>query len=370
MGMAYYSTKRKFGPKIQRWQEELNTEFSGRLLPTPLFIVETKTFYSRNFSNGQITGKKIKVRLQRRPLMNGFENIHVERFNAGSVGRNHVLHRCKWPECTKSRDLTNNTRESSYICQFHRRRMERYFTKMCADNSVVINGRYSPGDFEGYTALIELFQSAFLRTSADYQGRTERGKLLQDLFLNVRNFLIIVSTLIKPDEDLLSSFLPHIMGITSKIVKTHYQHSIVNLVSFMQHFVEYILFFFGIINPWDTSFPESKPYRQIGSGLGGMVGVLGLLAVSPPCALVAMGAGVWFGAVVGDTLYITKKRREMLDSSFCRYLMFRHTQKNCQGEDTPEDMTEDMIYLSGTEYGDTLLAIVLIVQALVILMAL
>lgn len=362
MMMAYPTKKTKFGPKIQRWQEEMNREFNRTLLPTPLIHVqETKTVESRIVSDGQIRLEKIKVKVQQGHLVK-FLDIYVQRFI--SIGTNY---HCKWPECTKSREATNNARDSLYLCEFHRKRMEKYLTKMCADNQVVINARYSPGDFEGYDALIELFESALRRTSAVYEG--EEGKLLQDLFLNVRNVLIIVSATIRPDEDVLSSFLSHIMGIVLEIVKTRYQHPIANLVSFMEQFIEYILFFFGIMSPWDphSLYPRGRPYRQIGMGVGGMVGVFGLFVVSVPHALVAISAGVLGGAAAGNRWYINKRRREMLDASYCRYLTFRCMHQEYQlGDDTPDNLN----FLSGSAYGDTLLFVVLIVQALVILMAL
>jgi hypothetical protein len=363
----------KIGYKVQQWQEKMNREFNGTLLPAPLIrIEETKVLTSRHVSDGQTRVEKITIRIQQGIAMKHVD-IYVQRFDSGNSQR------CTWPGCNKTREyslpwLTNNAgNEILYLCRFHRKRMENYFTKMCADNGVVINRSRScsSGDFNGYAALIELFEGAIRKTSSILQGGNsdalQESRLLQDTFLNVRNFLIIMNAMIKPNEELLNSILPFIMGITLEVLKLWGQHSIINLVGFMRYFIEYVLFFFGIMNPWESLFPDTKPYVQIGSGVGGMLGVLlSLCAIGPLSGLAAMGAGSLCGAVFGAQYYIYEQRRQMLGESYCRYLDFRHLQQNYQDIDN-EDYNEDLNYLSGSAYIDSLLAVMLTIQAISLL---
>ena len=165
--------------------------------------------------------------------------------------------------------------------------------------------------------------------------------------MNTRNFLIITSTLLNPDEENLSVALPAVAAITGRIVTPGGEvvdnpeaavsapaanvepHNategageraaapnaervertfreiigdsarVQNLLSLLRGIIDIILFAFGVLYTW---IGPSNIGSKIGAGIGGAIGSAGF-AGGPVGGAIGVTLGVTFGGLIGSGVY-------------------------------------------------------------------
>ena len=179
-----------------------------------------------------------------------------------------------------------------------------------------------PGRFEGYTSLISLFDGA---------SRESKNETVREAVLNTRNFLIITSTLLNPDDDNLSVALPAVAAVTERIVAPggriadnseaaadRVEHifretigdtaRVQNLLSLLRGIIDIILFAFGVLYTWII---PSNSGGKIGAGIGGVIGLVGFAVGGPGGGVVGVILGATFGGLIGSGVYgLVRDRRD------------------------------------------------------------
>jgi len=171
-----------------------------------------------------------------------------------------------------------------------------------------------PGHFVGYTSLISLLEGAYHDAK---KFNTLQGKPLavQEAILNVRNFLIITSTVLNPDEDNLGIALPPVVQIIRLILENPGTVELlgVGLIYILREVIEMILFAFGVIYTW-VSLALRSPGAQIGAGVGGCIGAIAFV-LGPWSGATGVAVGGTLGGLIGNGIYNLRgeQRRQEID---------------------------------------------------------
>jgi len=125
--------------------------------------------------------------------------------------------------------------------------------------------------------------------------------------LNVRNFLIIVSTLLNPDNGNLGIALPPVLNIFRRMLQNpgSTNQLLQGLLSFLRGVVCMILFAFGVIYTWVSLL---NPGAKIGAGVGGCIGAVGI-AGGPAIGIATTAVGGLLGGLIGSGIYMYIKER-------------------------------------------------------------
>ena len=269
--------------------------------------------------NGQIKAEVILRRKstwqKRKPVA---DEIVLPQFDP-NLKSNAVV--CRYPTCkNKNADAPKRgtcVKRDLYLCQTHRERLKSRICEAMAEEGIEFHQdefASEPGRFEGYTSLISLFDGA---------SRKSRDKIVREAALNTRNFLIITSTLLNPDDENLSVALPAVVDVTGRIVRETIgdRTRVENLLSLLRGIVDIILFAFGVLYTWIV---PSNIGGKIGAGIGGIIG-LGGLAFGPGGGAVGVTGGAVCGGLIGSGVYDLNRetrdqrrddraRREWLDA--------------------------------------------------------
>ena len=269
--------------------------------------------------NGQIKAEVILRRKstwqKRKPVA---DEIVLPQFDP-NLKSNAVV--CRYPTCkNKNADAPKRgtcVKRDLYLCQTHRERLKSRICEAMAEEGIEFHQdefASEPGRFEGYTSLISLFDGA---------SRKSRDKIVREAALNTRNFLIITSTLLNPDDENLSVALPAVVDVTGRIVRETIgdRTRVENLLSLLRGIVDIILFAFGVLYTWIV---PSNIGGKIGAGIGGIIG-LGGLAFGPGGGAVGVTVGAVCGGLIGSGVYDLNRetrdqrrddraRREWLDA--------------------------------------------------------
>ncbi|KAJ7374380.1 hypothetical protein OS493_007482 [Desmophyllum pertusum] len=167
-----------------------------------------------------------------------------------------------------------------------------------------------PGHFAGYTSLISLLEGAY-HDAKKFHTLKGKSPLVQEAILNVRNFLIITSTVLNPDDDNLGIALPPVVKILRLIIENPQSIELLGtgLVYVLQEVIEMILFAFGVIYTW-VSLALRSPGAQIGAGVGGCIGAI------------AFVLGPWSGAA-GVAVGEEKERKPGIEVASLCFLTWR-----------------------------------------------
>lgn len=235
---------------------------------------------------------------------------------------------CRYPTC-KNKNLNAPKRGTCvkrdlYLCQNHRERLKSRICEAMAKEGIEFHKdefASEPCRFEGYTSLISLFDGA---------SRKSKNATVREAALNTRNFLIITSTLLNPDDENLSVALPAVAAVTERIVapggrvadnpeaaadrvERTFRETIgdsarvQNLLSLLRGIVDIILFAFGVLYTWIA---PSTIGGKIGAGIGGSIGLVGF-AVGPVGGAVGVALGATFGGLIGSGVYdYARERRD------------------------------------------------------------
>ena len=184
--------------------------------------------------------------------------------------------------------------------------------------------------FTGYTWLIGPLEHAY-QNSKKF-GTLEKGKtttMIEEAILNVRNVLIITSTLLNPDVNNLALTLSYVFKIFKLILDSRESATslVADLVSSLKEVTEMILSAFGVMYRWvSDALPrpeESRPGRQIGAGLGGATGLAVGFFFGPLGAGVAgLAAGLYLGSLIGNgiELVVRGSRQQATDRFHVVYI--------------------------------------------------
>lgn len=377
-----HSTRK--GRAVEQWEKELFKAFDGQIKRK--LVLEDQAFTSldpRNSTSGLKSNQKLTLRTVQQVTNN--ENIILKKFDPNFMSPHEI--RCRSPGCkqTKKRypsSPAEPTKEDLYLCPRHKKILEGYMTKMCAEKGIDVSTKYSARDFEGYTSMIGLLESAYLLFVKRPRGSENvlKGKpdIIKEVFINLRNFLMITNALLNPDLTNLLTVLPRVMEIFKEILKILSTDGeiivqrVTELVALMRSVMQDILFAFGIVYSWIYLAVAGNPGAQIGAGIGGFIGMAGLFAVSPAVGLIAMAGGSLFGGLTGSGIYnLQKERRQQqeADEGFRRYQEFAQMQRNqeVQNEVVVENNQQGMaepdggdvlFHITGSESGDLCLMII------------
>ena len=227
---------------------------------------------------------------------------------------------CRYPTCkNKNADAPKRgtcVKRDLYLCQNHRERLKSRICEAMAEEGIEFHQdefASEPGRFEGYTSLIGLFDEA---------SRKSKNETVREVALNTRNFLIITSTLLNPDDENLSVALPAVAAVTGRIVTSGGRVAdnleaaadrvertfretigdsarVQNLLSLLRGIIDIILFAFGVLYTWIV---PSNIGGKIGAGIGGGIGLVGF-AVGPGGGAAGVTLGAAFGGLIGSGVF-------------------------------------------------------------------
>ena len=216
---------------------------------------------------------------------------------------------CRDPSCAnKNPEAAKEGKRDLYLCPLHRKNLITSIENALAMKKINIPKNTEVPEeeqFTGYTSLIGLLERAY-QNSKKF-GRFEERKstpMIEEAILNVRNVLIITSTVLNPDENNLALLLPNIIYILRLILENSNsaENLVADLVYLLRQVIEMILFYFGVIYRW-VSLALHSPGLQLGAGLGGTIGLGAGLFFGPWGAAAGMAAGVVLGGLIGNGIY-------------------------------------------------------------------
>lgn len=241
---------------------------------------------------------------------------------------------CRYPACkNKNPDAPKRgtcVKRDLYLCPNHRERLKSRICEDMAKEGIEFHKdefASEPRRFEGYTSLISLFDGA---------SRESKNATVREAALNTRNFLIITSTFLNPDDENLSVALPAVAAVTERIVapggrvadnpeavadrvERTFRETIgdsarvQNLLSLLRGIMDIILFAFGVLYTWIVPLnlnPPSNIGGKLGAGIGGSIGLIGF-ALGPGGGAVGVALGATFGGLIGSGVYdYVRERRD------------------------------------------------------------
>ena len=297
------STKNNEG-KLTRSLEKALKQLLPPVSPT-VPVKTTQCNAKKLFGDAPYHSKKIHLRTSEQ--MKHGSAIKLPQFDPNFFSLDQV--HCRYPDCceTKARipnHSSKTNKEDLYLCQSHREQMVHIITKQCAERGIKLNVNYNDvqhEDFDGYISLIGLMEKAFQHfkkmasVSPTFPFPSSVVDLfLAEIFLNVRNLLIITNVLLNPDHVNIYTVLISVSSILYLLVERSGDRQFVeNIVFLLGGVMETIYFYFGIVCTW-----VSLPFRrnqgaQIGAGLGCAAGAIAAAAAfGPALPVIALAAGI------------------------------------------------------------------------------
>ena len=246
-----------------------------------------------------------KVTLRNTGYVGGYEDIVLLQFDPNFMSTEVV---CRYPSrCNYINPAaTKRGKRDLYLCPHHQQVLKNSISEAFEEKSVEISTsaeKPEPGHFAGYTSLISLLEGAF-HDSKKFQTPQGKSPMLQEAILNVRNFLIITSTVLNPDEDNLGIALPPVVQILKFILENRKDIECLldKAISLLKEVIGIILSAFGIIYTW-VSLALGNPGAQIGAGVGLVFGAMTSFASGPLAWLGVVAAGCFAGGLIGNGFY-------------------------------------------------------------------
>lgn len=304
---------KRFRSTVDDWKHVLEKHLK---VPSTLPSVIKGDFQDAKklFKPGKNGQAEAEVTLRRKPT----DEIVLPQFDP-NLSSNAVV--CRYPTCkNKNPDAPKGgkcVKRDLYLCRNHRERLKSRICEAMKKEGIPFHTdefTSEPGRFEGYTSLISLFDRA---------SRESKNETVREAVLNTRNFLIITSTLLNPDDDNLSVALPPVAAVTERIVTPEADADRVerifretigssarvqNLLSLLRGIIDIILFAFGVLYTWIV---PSNSGGKIGAGIGGAIGLVGFAVGGPGGGAVGVILGVTFGGLIGSGVYgLVRDRRD------------------------------------------------------------
>lgn len=244
-----------------------------------------------------------KVTLRKAGHLGAYEEIVLLQFDPNFMSTDVF---CRHPSCNmKNPEEVKSGKRDLYLCPHHQQMLKSSIYDTLAKNDVKIptnEEKPEPGRFVGYTSLIGLLEGAY-HDAKKFQTLKERSLLIQEAILNVRNFLIITSTVLNPNLANLEAVLPPIYHILRLLLQNPNSVTAlgVNLVHVLREVIEMILFAFGVVSTW-VSLALQSPGAQIGAGVGGCIGAGGFF-FGPWGGAAGIATGGVLGGLIGNGIY-------------------------------------------------------------------
>jgi len=286
---------------IEQWYLQLSADLKVESLP-PKAIKSAFQDASKLFG----TNFDTKVTLRDAGLLGANEDIILYQFDPNFASIDVF---CRDPSCAnKNPEAAKEGKRDLYLCPVHRKNLITSTENTLAMRNIDIPENTEVPEeeqFTGYTSLIGLLDRAY-QDSKKF-GRFEEGKLtpmMEEAILNVRNFLIITSTVLNPNKDNLEVALKYVIKLL-KLVLNNPENSkqlVRSLVYLLREVIKMILLAFGVIYRW-VSLALHSPGSQLGAGLGGTIGLGAGVFFGPWGAAGGMGAGAVLGGLIGSGIY-------------------------------------------------------------------
>ncbi|KAL9954365.1 hypothetical protein ACROYT_G041890, partial [Oculina patagonica] len=123
---------------------------------------------------------------------------------------------CRHPSCNNKNPVAAKCgKRDLYLCPNHQQVLRNSISNTLARNNIQISmsaEKPQPGHFAGYTSLISLLEGAY-QDAKKFHTLKGKSPIVVEAILNVRNFLIITSTVLNPDEDNSGIALPPVVQI-------------------------------------------------------------------------------------------------------------------------------------------------------------
>ena len=281
-------------PTVEAWNRDLRKNLEITSKPPNVkksTFEDARKLFGANFET--------KVTLRTAEQVTAKEEISLIQFDPNFLSEDVV---CCHASCNiKNPDAAKSGKRDLFLCPQHQQALQDSISEVfrreidIRDIASTSAERQEPNCFSGYTSLISLLEAAY-RDATNLPTSTNESKLKQEAILNVRNFLIITSTLLNPDESNLR-FLPYVVGILNKILTSD---SAEVFVYVLRKTVLTIFSAFGVIFSW-VSFALQSPFAKIGAGMLGVVGgIAGFATGGPLIGAAGAGAGAYFGGLIGN----------------------------------------------------------------------
>ena len=234
---------------------------------------------------------------------------------------------CRYPKCSQIKERNPNhssktNKEDLYLCRNHQKEMIDLITQLCADKKINVNyNDVKDEDFDGYEFLIAWMEMAFQHFKkkaslvrprpflfhALFPSSMHMVDLLHaEIFLNVRNFLIITNVLLNPDHENRYNVLAPIFAMLPLLLER--RESVENFLDLLRELIPIILGFFGIVYIWVPLSKQENPGAQTGAGVGialGVIGIAVLFGTESSLRLMILGIvmGIFCWGLVGGGIF-------------------------------------------------------------------
>ena len=295
---------------VQAWHQDIL--YNLRNVSTPPKVSKSKFRDARKLFGVNCDNK---VTLRNPGHLGAYEEIVLLQFDPNFTSTKVV---CRHPSCNNTNPAAAKSgNRDLYLCPHHQQVLRNSISEALAKKGVEIPtsaGKPEPGHFAGYTSLISLLEGAYHDAK---KFHTLQGKSLavQEAILNVRNFFIITSTVLNPDEDNLGIALPPVVQIFRLILENPATVELLGagLIYVLQEVIEMMLFAFGVIYTW-VSLALRSPGAQIGAGVGGCIGAMAFF-LGPWSGAAGVAVGGTLGGLIGNGIYNLRgeQRRQEID---------------------------------------------------------
>ena len=295
------STPNPMSKEIEVWYRKLRAALNVGSSPPEAItsdFQDARILFGTNFDT--------KVTLRDAGHHGANEDIILHQFDPNFVSKDVY---CRDPSCRNRKpEATKEGKRDLYLCRLHRKKLITSIENAFAMRKIDIPERVGfleEEQFKGYTWLIGLLEHAY-QNSKKF-GNLEKGAtttMIEEAILNVRNILIITSTLLNPNDVNLDLIFRYVISLLGLILENANSAVILvtALVYFLREVIEKILYAFGVIYTW-VSLALYSPGAQIGAGLGGTIGLVVGIFLAPRRAAFGMGAGVLLGGLTGNGIY-------------------------------------------------------------------
>ena len=131
---------------------------------------------------------------------------------------------CPFKKPPKHSDDSKDTKQDLFLCADHRKQLMDRVLEHCEQENISISevSNWQPDDFNGYTSLIGLLEKTYLHVKSC-------NLELAEVFLNVRNFLIITHALLNPEDDNVGIALPGIFAMLRRYLESRHWNRLVSM---------------------------------------------------------------------------------------------------------------------------------------------
>ena len=295
---------------VQAWHRDLLRNLKNVSTPPKTSkskFCDARKLFGVNFEN--------KVTLRNPGHLGAYEEIVLLQFDPNFMSTEVV---CRHPSCNNINPAAAKSgKRDLYLCPHHQQVLRNSISEAFATKSVEISTsaeKPEPGHFAGYTSLISLLEGAY-HDAKKFQTLKGKSLIVQEAILNVRNFLIITSTVLNPDEDNLGIALPPVVQIFRLILENPESVELLGtgLIYVLREVIEMILFAFGVIYTW-VSLALGSPGAQIGAGVGGFIGAIAFV-LGPWSGAAGVAVGGTLGGLIGNGIYNLRReeRRQEIE---------------------------------------------------------